>query len=46
MRKQGFVGAAMLPMTELEYTGIAARLDALAAKFAVREEPARVVATT
>jgi fructose 1,6-bisphosphate aldolase/phosphatase len=42
MRKQGFIGAAMLPMTELEYTGIAARLESLAARFSVREQPARI----
>jgi fructose 1,6-bisphosphate aldolase/phosphatase len=37
MRRQGFVGAAMLPMTELEYTGITDTLNALDARFAVRE---------
>lgn len=29
MRKQGFFGAAMLPMGELEYTGIMDKLNAL-----------------
>jgi fructose 1,6-bisphosphate aldolase/phosphatase len=36
MRKQGFVGAAMLPMAELEYTGIVERLKALEGRFTVR----------
>ncbi len=36
MRRQGFFGAAMLPMTELEYTGIMEKLKALDSKFAVR----------
>jgi len=36
MRRQGFFGAAMLPMTELEYTGIVERLDALNERFTVR----------
>jgi fructose 1,6-bisphosphate aldolase/phosphatase len=36
MRRQGFVGAAMLPMAELEYTGIVEKLDALATRFRVR----------
>jgi fructose 1,6-bisphosphate aldolase/phosphatase len=38
MRKQGFFGAAMLPMTELEYTGIVEKLEALAPRFRVRPE--------
>src|SRR5579864_8225179 len=29
MRRQGFVGTAMLPMSELEYTGIAEKLESL-----------------
>jgi fructose 1,6-bisphosphate aldolase/phosphatase len=33
MRRQGFVGAAMLPMSELEYTGIAEILAALEQRF-------------
>jgi fructose 1,6-bisphosphate aldolase/phosphatase len=36
MRRQGFFGAAMLPMSELEYTGIMDKLDALQARFEVR----------
>ncbi len=36
MRRQGFVGAAMLPMSELEYTGIAQKLAALDQKFNIR----------
>jgi fructose 1,6-bisphosphate aldolase/phosphatase len=35
MRRQGFVGAAMLPMSELEYTGIVETLDALDSRFKV-----------
>jgi len=37
MRRQGFVGTAMLPMSELEYTGIAEKLKALDRRFRVRE---------
>ena len=36
MRRQGFVGAAMLPMAELEYTGIVDKLKALDSRFVVR----------
>ena len=36
MRRQGFFGAAMLPMSELEYTGIMEKLKALDARFVVR----------
>ncbi len=36
MRRQGFVGAAMLPMSELEYTGIMEKLEALQPRFTVR----------
>jgi len=36
MRRQGFVGTAMLPMSELEYTGIAEKMKALDQRFAVR----------
>jgi fructose 1,6-bisphosphate aldolase/phosphatase len=36
MRRQGFFGAAMLPMTELEYTGIVEKLEALNKRFTVR----------
>ena len=37
MRRQGFFGAAMLPMSELEYTGIMEKLAVLDERFAVRE---------
>lgn len=37
MRRQGFFGAAMLPMSELEYTGIMERLAALDTRFTVRD---------
>jgi fructose 1,6-bisphosphate aldolase/phosphatase len=40
MRRQGFVGAAMLPMAELEYTGITEKLAALERRFVTRA-PAR-----
>jgi fructose 1,6-bisphosphate aldolase/phosphatase len=36
MRRQGFFGAAMLPMNELEYTGITTALQALDARFTTR----------
>ncbi|MEQ6341505.1 MAG: fructose-1,6-bisphosphatase [Gammaproteobacteria bacterium] len=36
MRRQGFFGAAMLPMSELEYTGIMETLKVLDARFTVR----------
>jgi fructose 1,6-bisphosphate aldolase/phosphatase len=36
MRRQGFFGAAMLPMSELEYTGIMEKLSKLDASFRVR----------
>jgi fructose 1,6-bisphosphate aldolase/phosphatase len=39
MRRQGFVGAAMLPMAELEYTGIVEKLKALDTRFHLRAEP-------
>jgi hypothetical protein len=35
-RRQGFVGAAMLPMAELEYTGITIALETLQSRFTVR----------
>jgi fructose 1,6-bisphosphate aldolase/phosphatase len=38
MRRQGFIGAAMLPMAELEYTGIVETLNRLQADFKVRED--------
>jgi fructose 1,6-bisphosphate aldolase/phosphatase len=39
MRRQGFFGAAMLPMGELEYTGIIENLRRLDQRFRVRGEP-------
>jgi fructose 1,6-bisphosphate aldolase/phosphatase len=36
MRRQGFFGAAMLPMSELEYTGIMDKLGVLDKKFSMR----------
>jgi len=36
MRRQGFFGAAMLPMSELEYTGIVDKLSELDSRFQVR----------
>lgn len=36
VRRQGFFGAAMLPMAELEYTGIVEKLAALEPRFRVR----------
>ena len=36
MLRQGFFGAAMLPMSELEYTGITEKLERLEKRFAVR----------
>jgi fructose 1,6-bisphosphate aldolase/phosphatase len=44
MRRQGFFGAAMLPMFELEYTGIVEKLTSLDGLFRVREEKAAAVA--
>lgn len=44
MRRQGFFGAAMLPMDELEYTGITSVLGRLDSRFKRREDetvPAR-----
>jgi fructose 1,6-bisphosphate aldolase/phosphatase len=35
---QGFFGAAMLPMAELEYTGITEKLKALDTRFQLRRE--------
>ena len=40
MRRQGFIGTAMLPMSELEYTGILEQLTELDKRFAVRAENA------
>jgi fructose 1,6-bisphosphate aldolase/phosphatase len=36
MRRQGFFGAAMLPMSELEYTGIVETLGRLDVRFTIR----------
>jgi fructose 1,6-bisphosphate aldolase/phosphatase len=36
MRRQGFFGAAMLPMSELEYTGIVEKLAQLDPRFRIR----------
>ena len=36
MRRQGFFGAAMLPMSELEYTGIVEKLKSLDDRFQIR----------
>lgn len=38
MRRQGFFGAAMLSMDELEYTGITTALDALDSRFQLRPD--------
>jgi len=47
MRRQGFVGAAMLPMAELEYTGITEKLSALETRFTLRRPaPSAVSAVT
>ncbi|MGD2063036.1 MAG: fructose-1,6-bisphosphate aldolase/phosphatase [Nitrospirota bacterium] len=40
MRRQGFFGAAMLPMSELEYTGIMEKLAALDGRFHVHKKAA------
>lgn len=44
IRRQGFVGAAMLPMAELEYTGIVEKLKALETRFTVRPDKTLVAA--
>lgn len=38
MRKQGFVGPSMLPMSELEYTGVMDTLKVLEKKFVIRKK--------
>ncbi len=38
MRRQGFFGPAMVPMAELEYTGIMEKLEALEKRFTIRKE--------
>lgn len=46
MRRQGFFGAAMLPMAELEYTGIKDKLKKLDGRFSVRKETRPLAHTT
>lgn len=46
MRRQGFFGAAMLPMDELEYTGITSVLKRLDARFQLRNAAAPVLKAT
>jgi fructose 1,6-bisphosphate aldolase/phosphatase len=43
MRRQGFFGPAMLPMSELEYTGITETLKSLDRRFRVRDVAVRKV---
>lgn len=38
IRKQGFFGPAMLPMSELEYTGVMETLEELEKKFVIRKQ--------
>jgi len=38
IRRQGFFGAAMLPMSELEYTGVVETLKALEKRFIIRKK--------
>ena len=38
MRRQGFFGPAMVPMAELEYTGIMEKLKDLEKRFTIRKE--------
>lgn len=38
MRRQGFAGAAMLPMSELEYTGVMETLKRLEKKFVIKKK--------
>jgi len=44
MRRQGFSGAAMLPMAELEYTGVMDMLGELEKRFTVRAERSKAAA--
>lgn len=44
MRRQGFIGAAMVPMAELEYTGIVEKLNVLDKEFVVHDQPVPVMA--
>ena len=41
IRDQGFFGAAMAPMEELEYTGVVERIKILDKKFSVRSAHAK-----
>lgn len=41
MRRQGFFGAAMLPISELEYTGIKEKLEELDKRFRIRSQESR-----
>ena len=43
MRRQGFVGTAMLPMSELEYTGIVEKLAELDKRFTLRVQASEAV---
>jgi fructose 1,6-bisphosphate aldolase/phosphatase len=45
MRRQGFFGAAMLPMSELEYTGIVEKLHMLDSRFRIRADQPAIVAS-
>ncbi|PJA84905.1 MAG: fructose 1,6-bisphosphatase, partial [Candidatus Nealsonbacteria bacterium CG_4_9_14_3_um_filter_37_13] len=38
LRRQGFSGPAMLPMTELEYTGVMETLKGLEKRFQIRKK--------
>lgn len=44
MRRQGFVGTAMLPMAELEYTGIIEKLKVLDSQFVLRQRARKPLA--
>jgi fructose 1,6-bisphosphate aldolase/phosphatase len=44
MRRQGFSGAAMLPMQELEYTGVMDKLAELEKRFTLRMKEHAAVA--
>ncbi|MGZ4878849.1 MAG: fructose 1,6-bisphosphatase [Candidatus Angelobacter sp.] len=44
MRRQGFSVAAMLPMAELEYTGVMEMLDRMDKRFTVRTKKAPLAA--
>jgi len=45
MRRQGFFGPAMLPMSELEYGGIVTKLADLDQEFVINRAHAAVAAT-